>query len=83
MYHFTEDTHHHHLVCRRCGLTTEIPEGILETMRDDVLRDYAFEIQLQHLTITGQCVECPPPPAAVEATHAHHHDGHHHPHSHS
>ena len=76
-YHFSEDTDHHHLVCSECGRITAIPEGILETMRNAVRRDYAFEIQLQHLTMTGRCVQCPPPADQARTT-----DGHHHPHVH-
>lgn len=74
VYHFAEDTNHHHLLCGKCGRAIEIPERLFDTLRRRALSDYAFVIDPQHLSIGGQCVECQS---------VHHHDHPHvHPHVH-
>ncbi len=57
-YHVAEKGHHHHLVCRRCGKTTDLDESVLYPLRDTLLRDYGFEADLRHLAIPGECTEC-------------------------
>jgi len=57
-YHVAEKGHHHHLVCRQCGKTTDLDESVLYPLRDILLRDYKFEADLRHLAIPGECREC-------------------------
>jgi len=74
VFHFTEDTDHHHLVCGNCGRTTAIPEHVLDGVRTAVMRDYEFVIEPQHLAIGGRCVDCeshPTPPSPHQSPHQH------------
>ena len=57
-YHVAEKGHHHHLVCRSCGKITDLDESVLYPLKHTLLRDYAFEADLRHLVISGQCGEC-------------------------
>jgi len=56
--HVGEKSHHHHLVCHRCGKITDLDESVLYPLRDALLRDYGFEADLRHLAIPGECSEC-------------------------
>ncbi len=58
VYHFAEDTNHHHLVCSTCGRVTEVPQRIFDSLSKRVLRDYAFEIEARHFTLAGRCQTC-------------------------
>ncbi|MEO6125778.1 MAG: Fur family transcriptional regulator [Ilumatobacteraceae bacterium] len=60
VYHFAEDTDHHHLLCSDCGRVIEIPDRLFDSLRQRVRRDHAFEIDPQHLSIGGHCIECKP-----------------------
>jgi Fur family ferric uptake transcriptional regulator len=57
-YHVAEKGHHHHLVCRQCGKTTDLDESVLYPLRDTLLHDYNFEADLRHLAIPGECGKC-------------------------
>ncbi len=58
MYHPLEKGHHHHLVCRECGITIDLDESALNPLKDSLLRDYQFIAELRHLGIQGLCVNC-------------------------
>jgi len=86
VYHFAEDTKHHHLVCDDCGKVTEVPQQIFDALRETMQRDFAFVMEPRHFTMPGRCSRCEPPPAPPGSpTHLHSHsaDGHHHPHVHN
>ena len=58
MYHPVEKGHHHHLVCRECGMTSDLGESALAPLRETLLRDYQFIAELRHMGILGLCVNC-------------------------
>lgn len=50
--------HHHHLVCRRCGLTVEIEGLAVETWATRMAKQHGFA-ELEHtLEIFGTCADC-------------------------
>lgn len=59
-YHSTSDHEHFHLVCRTCQRVTsvdpQVATALLETLRDG----YGFLVDVGHLTVFGQCVQCDP-----------------------
>jgi len=57
-YHVAEKSHHHHLVCRRCGKVINLEESALYPLKGALLRDYDFEADLRHMAIVGECGEC-------------------------
>ena len=57
-YHLATASEHVHLVCRDCGLVTEIPpeevSGLITALRER----HGFETDVGHLTVFGRCAEC-------------------------
>jgi Fur family ferric uptake transcriptional regulator len=52
------DRHHHHLVCRVCGLTVEIEGRAVERWADKVAHDAGF-VQVEHtVELQGLCAVC-------------------------
>jgi len=53
--------HHHHLVCRQCGLTVEIEGPAVEAWATKTAREHGFA-QVEHtLEIFGTCADCAAP----------------------
>ncbi|MDD5093233.1 MAG: Fur family transcriptional regulator [Dehalococcoidia bacterium] len=57
-YHHAEKGHHHHLICTRCGRTFEVDEGILDPIKDTLIKTHNFVPELRHLPISGHCLTC-------------------------
>jgi Fur family ferric uptake transcriptional regulator len=54
----TPGSHHHHLICRTCGLTIEIAAHAVETWAQKVAAEYGF-IEANHVVdIFGTCAGC-------------------------
>lgn len=58
VYELTLDETHHHLICRSCGETLELPEEVFRSLERAIRRRYGFQPQLSHLAIEGLCAEC-------------------------
>jgi Fur family ferric uptake transcriptional regulator len=52
------ESHHHHLVCRRCGRTVEIAAPGVERWVTSVTRSHGFSAVTHTLEITGVCADC-------------------------
>jgi Fur family ferric uptake transcriptional regulator len=70
LYHLAEDSHHQHMVCRRCGMEREIDVSELQSLDQHLQATYGFHADLAHFAIIGTCKGCH---AALdgEAQHAH------------
>jgi len=56
--HCQGDTHHHHLLCRRCGKAVELEAPAIEDWALDMGKKYGFS-ELEHVVeVTGYCPEC-------------------------
>ncbi len=53
-----EPTHHHHVVCSRCGRTSEIDDAGLRSMTGDVERSTGFRVDTHRLELFGVCPTC-------------------------
>lgn len=73
VYHFTDHTQHHHLVCSSCGRVIEVPQSVFDPLRRQLLTDFSFEIEPHHFTLSGHCLECADSGAPAD-THNHGHD---------
>ena len=51
-------THHHHVVCSRCGHTAEIEDAGLRTVVREVTRRTGFRIDSHRLELFGRCPDC-------------------------
>lgn len=58
-YHSTRGPRHAHLVCRSCGRVTEVPPEAIEPLAASLRETYAFDTDVRHLTVFGDCAECP------------------------
>lgn len=55
--------HHHHLVCRFCGLTVEIEGPAVESWADKTAAEHGFAEVEHTLEIFGTCATCADPAA--------------------
>jgi len=53
-----EPSHHHHVVCSRCGRTSDIEDAGLLAVVDDVERRTGYRIARHRLELFGLCPTC-------------------------
>ena len=58
-----EPVHHHHVICSRCGRTTEIDDAGLRPVVRDVARQTGFRVDDHRLELFGLCPACQAAPA--------------------
>lgn len=51
-------SHHHHLVCRRCGATVEIEAPGLERWIAGTARAHGYAVERHTLEVVGMCARC-------------------------
>ena len=49
---------HHHMVCHECGGAYNLDPDYLEEFRKTLVREFGFEPDLDHFTVTGICSGC-------------------------
>lgn len=54
----TPGQHHHHLICRNCGLTVEIEADAVEQWAQSVAADHGFTQPNHIVDVFGLCAEC-------------------------
>ncbi|MEJ3405715.1 transcriptional repressor [Rathayibacter sp. YIM 133350] len=54
----TSTGHHHHLICRNCGLTVEIGAEPVETWAQGVAAQHGFTQAAHVVDVFGLCAEC-------------------------
>ncbi len=59
----TPGTHHHHLICRNCGLTVEIEADAVEQWARQVAAEHGFTQPNHVVDVFGLCAECSAMPA--------------------
>jgi Fur family ferric uptake transcriptional regulator len=58
LYRACGTSHHHHLICRKCGKTVEIEADKVETWADDVAKTHGFTKPSHTIDIFGDCASC-------------------------
>ena len=53
-----EPTHHHHLVCSRCGRAEEVDDAGLQEVTETIARRTGFRIDTHRLELFGLCPTC-------------------------
>jgi Fur family ferric uptake transcriptional regulator len=74
LYHLAEDSHHQHMVCRRCGSEHEIDISELADLDRHLQERYGFQADLAHFAIVGTCRACASDAdsaSAAESAHSH------------
>lgn len=54
----TPGSHHHHLICRNCGLTVEIEADAVETWAQSVAAQHGFTQANHVVDVFGLCEAC-------------------------
>lgn len=57
-YHAVGDHEHFHLVCRKCQRVISVDPGVVAPLADRLRDEHGFVIDVGHLAIFGECVEC-------------------------
>jgi Fur family transcriptional regulator, ferric uptake regulator len=57
-YHSAREPEHFHLVCRKCQRVRSVEPAAASALIATLHRDHGFDVDLGHLAIFGQCVEC-------------------------
>ncbi|MDO5025592.1 MAG: Fur family transcriptional regulator [Trueperella sp.] len=56
-----DSSHHHHLVCRNCGVSEEITSADIEGWSEQIAKQYGFT-QISHFVeLFGLCAQCAVP----------------------
>jgi Fur family ferric uptake transcriptional regulator len=58
VYEIADPVPHHHLVCRNCGQVSKLADHHFTELVSHLLAEHQFEAELDHLTISGLCVDC-------------------------
>jgi len=54
----TPGSHHHHLICRNCGLTVEIEADAVETWAQQIAAEHGFTQPNHIVDVFGLCADC-------------------------
>ena len=58
LYRRCSSGHHHHIVCKKCGRTSEIQAAAVESWAEQVAREHGF-IDIDHMVeLVGICSHC-------------------------
>lgn len=49
---------HHHLICQKCGHTSTLDDGVVQSWFQQVQQQSGFAIQTHHLALYGICPYC-------------------------
>ncbi len=52
------ETHHDHLICLECGKIIEFENNPIETLQEEIARQYGFKILHHRMELYGRCVRC-------------------------
>ena len=58
LYRACGTSHHHHLICRKCGKTVEIEADKVEAWADEVAKEHGFTKPSHTIDIFGDCGNC-------------------------
>jgi Fe2+ or Zn2+ uptake regulation protein len=53
-----EAAHHHHVVCSRCGRSTDVPDSGFSRIVDELSRRSGYRIESHRLELFGLCPSC-------------------------
>jgi Fur family ferric uptake transcriptional regulator len=57
-YELVSDPPHHHLVCLVCGHIQDVDDSIMDSLRQRLREQYAFEPRIDHMAFFGICSAC-------------------------
>jgi Fur family ferric uptake transcriptional regulator len=57
-YEMHQHPHHHHLLCRQCGMMVEAHARVFDSLDKSLRKQYGFTADLEHFAIYGLCRHC-------------------------
>jgi Fur family ferric uptake transcriptional regulator len=51
-------TPHHHLLCLQCGGIVDLPDAVLDPVRQRIQAEYSYAPRVNHLVLHGTCPTC-------------------------
>lgn len=57
-YEWIDRIRHHHLICRSCDRAILLDHKYLEDLSTEIMDDYSFRSDIDHMAIFGLCHEC-------------------------
>lgn len=57
-YHSAGERQHIHLVCRSCGVVTEVDPLLLSPCAETLKERYGFLLDIGHVSLFGRCATC-------------------------
>lgn len=57
-YEYILGHRHHHLICAECGERIELPDSILDPVRQEIERQYGYASCMDHFALFGICPRC-------------------------
>lgn len=58
LYEWIGDHTHIHMMCRHCNEMIQIDDAYLNSLKLEVKEDFGFNIDIDHLAISGLCNKC-------------------------
>ncbi len=58
IYHHADESHHHHLICEKCGKTVDFNENVFRPVEKYLNGKYGFQVDFKHIVISGICASC-------------------------
>lgn len=68
VYRHCSPAHHHHVVCRECGETTEVVGPVVEAWSNQTAAALGYDEVTHTLEVFGRCAQCRDRSAAQRAT---------------
>ncbi len=59
IYHLSERTDHHHMMCEECGQVVDLPLEALQSSFTEIIEEYRFVPDGLHFAILGRHIDCP------------------------
>ncbi len=57
-YEWAERSHHHHVVCERCGTVKDIDDKVVGFVSESVFQKTGFLVKKHTVEVLGVCPEC-------------------------
>lgn len=63
IYEWLHQDRHHHLICRGCDRLIRLDHQYMANLGTEILDDYGFKADVDHIAIFGLCADCISEPA--------------------
>ena len=58
VYEYIAEHPHHHLICLKCHRVVDLPDSVLDPLRETLQKQYGFIPRVEHFALFGICPDC-------------------------